>query len=509
MAAEDKGCLSIAKCSSLGNIGEYLLNRVKVKPVNLRCLLLDRSVGEDKHVRDGSMIHVYDDLFSCVSPPALFGCEKKLRKKNKKIRTADENFPFLETLGLQNDNLWFISLEFLLNLPKLKYLFLGGCHLIHPKTKIVDKPNVLWPDHNHSPNTSDSDRESTSSEEGGDDEDPEKGERRRVKRLFKRIGTIPYVLDIFKKLKGKKGLRLVEYTFRHRMVRDLPFLFYLFYFGLLCTQLKRAMDNCKELHDFPLDFSLYPSPNLHILMRRLSPFLSSSNQSVNRRHFDSLKLGIQFALHCQGIYSLFPTPSPSLLSPSRPTNADPSGKTMLHISAERNHWQFVEEMLSFGASPNTRDSHGGTPLYRAARSNAHESVELLLQRKADMFIRGGTKETALGIACLKGWEKTVSLFLKYSPSIAKLNEKTLYDNWWTPVHHSVVSRQTKVTSLALPSFSSRFTGEYDKKTNANRCGMFLRRTKPLQSDSFAFMRCEKHCGRGPNHFTFLFEERFG
>ena len=77
--------------------------------------------------------------------------------------------------------------------------------------------------------------------------------------------------------------------------------------------------------------------------------------------------------------------------------------TALHAATEYGHALCVETLLDAGASADVADGEGNTPLMVAARTHAHDCVELLLSHGAGVGFENDAGMTALELAihCLQ------------------------------------------------------------------------------------------------------------
>ena len=97
-------------------------------------------------------------------------------------------------------------------------------------------------------------------------------------------------------------------------------------------------------------------------------------------------------------------------------------------AAQRSFIPIMEELFQHGASPNTRDNYGNSPLdYLIAsysRDHEFETIEYLIDR-CRVFIDGKNDHglTALHLACMNGHGKIVSYLLDKRASVNVLDAR--------------------------------------------------------------------------------------
>ncbi|KAA0153563.1 hypothetical protein FNF29_02952 [Cafeteria roenbergensis] len=92
-------------------------------------------------------------------------------------------------------------------------------------------------------------------------------------------------------------------------------------------------------------------------------------------------------------------------------NAAEYGSTALVLAAERGHKDTVELLLDRGADIEVKDRYGSTALVLAAERGHKDTVELLLDRGADIEVKDRYGSTALMFAAECGHKDTVELLL--------------------------------------------------------------------------------------------------
>ena len=81
-----------------------------------------------------------------------------------------------------------------------------------------------------------------------------------------------------------------------------------------------------------------------------------------------------------------------------------AGNTPLHSAACAGHTNVVKELISHGASVEVHNENGHTPLMEAASAGHVEIAQHLLEAGAGINTHSNEfKESALTLACYKGW----------------------------------------------------------------------------------------------------------
>lgn len=89
-----------------------------------------------------------------------------------------------------------------------------------------------------------------------------------------------------------------------------------------------------------------------------------------------------------------------------------SGRTALHIAAERGDVALADRLLRHGADPNAKDEDAGTPLHRAANCGGPKIVERLLKAGAEVNARDRDEATPLHYAANLGCTESIERLLK-------------------------------------------------------------------------------------------------
>ena len=85
------------------------------------------------------------------------------------------------------------------------------------------------------------------------------------------------------------------------------------------------------------------------------------------------------------------------------TVAEQQGRTALHLAAEAGRTEAVTLLLGKGCDPNAReDKYGQTPLHLAVVKGHGSTVEVLINNRADLFVRDKNGRTAADLADIEG-----------------------------------------------------------------------------------------------------------
>lgn len=85
---------------------------------------------------------------------------------------------------------------------------------------------------------------------------------------------------------------------------------------------------------------------------------------------------------------------------------------LLHIFAQHNAAELLNELIDKGLDKNAKDENGHTPLHIAAISNSAEAINALIDKGADKEALDGYKRSPLGLACDGFYRKPPSLINK-------------------------------------------------------------------------------------------------
>lgn len=103
---------------------------------------------------------------------------------------------------------------------------------------------------------------------------------------------------------------------------------------------------------------------------------------------------------------------------------DELGRSPIHFAAAKGHSDVVRVLLSNGADPDLKENHGRTALWQAAFKGHRDVVSLLLREGADLESEDKTGITPLSIALSKGHEAVVSQLLDGGADGALLSMKS-------------------------------------------------------------------------------------
>ncbi|GFR09632.1 ankyrin repeat domain protein [Trichonephila clavata] len=137
-----------------------------------------------------------------------------------------------------------------------------------------------------------------------------------------------------------------------------------------------------------------------------------------------------------------------------------SGVTLLHEAAFYGHVGVAELLIEHGATVDAKDRHNFTPLMYASAQGNSVMVELLLQKKADLYLQNNNGETALHSAADHGCFDTAFILI----SAAKDKEKyvnTQSRHVGTALHIIAYNREIneghkKLTKLLLDNGTSPY-----------------------------------------------------
>ena len=151
-----------------------------------------------------------------------------------------------------------------------------------------------------------------------------------------------------------------------------------------------------------------------------------------------------------------------------------SGKTPLHVAANRGHVDALAALLVCGARPSTTDASGWTALHDAAAGRQSKSTaEVVLMLLAaglgsEDGVRAATKdgETPLHVAARHGRVAGIRALISADPGPLVVGDK----DGWTPLHAAVSTKQPEVVEAVIesavtalgPDGASRLTEISDK-----------------------------------------------
>jgi len=115
------------------------------------------------------------------------------------------------------------------------------------------------------------------------------------------------------------------------------------------------------------------------------------------------------------------------------TPAKSTGRTALHLAAEKNRPDLIEYLVKAGVSVTAQDDDGDTPLHAAVEAGATEAVQKLLALKADPILRNNQIETPLHLAARKGNEAIADLLLAEPDVRRTINDFKTYSSGQTPL----------------------------------------------------------------------------
>ncbi len=126
-------------------------------------------------------------------------------------------------------------------------------------------------------------------------------------------------------------------------------------------------------------------------------------------------------------------------------DSSPAGSSPLIIAAEQVNIPLMKMLLKAGANPNFERKYGDKTALLVAISKADMNMlRLLLNAKADVNIRGDSRQTPLHFATDKKHLGMVNLLLKHHPAINVLDA-----SGYSPLHNAVLSRNLPIVRRLL------------------------------------------------------------
>lgn len=111
------------------------------------------------------------------------------------------------------------------------------------------------------------------------------------------------------------------------------------------------------------------------------------------------------------------------------------GLTPMHLLAENNHGQTIENLMPRVADINRMSEQSGTPLHCAARFGSLKALRVLLENGADVNSKCNDGFTALEIACRENQYEAAKMLLKFG---ATFNHFNWEDSGFTAFHWAAV-----------------------------------------------------------------------
>lgn len=122
--------------------------------------------------------------------------------------------------------------------------------------------------------------------------------------------------------------------------------------------------------------------------------------------------------------------------------AEEAKKYPLHNAAKNNAQETVNILLNHGVDVNAKNKYDATPLHYAARENAHETVEALLNKGADVNAKNVYGDTPLHDAAWNNAREVVEVLLSQR---ANVNARNKDDE--TPLHTAQSNNALEVAKI--------------------------------------------------------------
>ncbi|KAI8955496.1 ankyrin unc44 [Xylaria longipes] len=122
-----------------------------------------------------------------------------------------------------------------------------------------------------------------------------------------------------------------------------------------------------------------------------------------------------------------------------------TGRTALHMAAERNHTAIIDMLVNAGAPVEAATNKGSTPLYTASFWGSTEAVRTLLKHNVRVEARNVSKWTPLNTASREGHTEIVKWLLQSSASLEAREDK----NHFTPLHHAAIAGHAVIVGMLL------------------------------------------------------------
>lgn len=165
-------------------------------------------------------------------------------------------------------------------------------------------------------------------------------------------------------------------------------------------------------------------------------------------------MGLVGVFGCDGGQTASPPASPSLQASSRE----------IHDAVMVGDWDEVNELLEKGYSVNAQEPTSGMTVLNIAAARGHEEiVRLLLDRGADVSIRGVGGDTALFHAARKGEASIVALLLDKGA-----NPNAVTRHGTTPLMAAEHAGSERVVELLLQAGAGHETVSDTNATNLSR-----------------------------------------
>lgn len=173
---------------------------------------------------------------------------------------------------------------------------------------------------------------------------------------------------------------------------------------------------------------------------------------------------------------------------------DADGNTALHIAAKKGFHKFLDFLLDLGATPDSLNSSGWTPLMSAVAKEKTDCAKVLMERGAALNVKSIDKEwNVLHIAAYNRSNHCMELLLKKDEVIRLIDEKNKED--YTPLALAVQRKSDKCIKLLEEAGASPVIGDEVRASliynSQNYRGTVILHEKLLREKNVTFTNVSK------------------